>query len=1004
MTAAAVPWQPAGELPGLWSVFAGASHPSPLHEPVNLHATLPPPTDDFAPAVALRGLSHAQAEAAALACAELQRGPGRGFCLGDATGVGKGRIIAAIIAERTRRPADVALWVTTSATLHCDAARDLVAVAPDDEEGRRLASGESGGGAGGECRLLTYHDITAHAGLIADYISDGGRITLVFDEAHAASHRDSARANAVNRLQADFPDAAVVYSTATAASDVTRMRYMQRLGLWGPGSAMNCPTDAEFAATMTARGAAAQELLAIDMKRRGVYVSRSLATEHEHDGGPQLLRRALAPEESALYDASSERWHRWGCTDGYACRFWRTLITAFKVRHAVDRARHHLAAGRSVIVTMQTTGEAAEERRRVSGHEGGTLGAALLDAIPAANRAAASDELQRFAQRLPAEPMQRLRDELQQLGPLVELSGRKCTGGVSGRAAAVRAFQCGDAHIAIVTAAASLGISLHATGENGGAARQRAHILLELPWSPESFAQQCGRSCRAGQRTRPLYEVLVSDVPAETRFTSIVSSRLQSLGALTRGSRRTAYAGATALEAHSANVQLACAHTATRVLMCRAVHAAAARRFGPRYAAHAAAAHASGLAATTTRAIRAASTWSAGPAQTATLRQLRRQHDDLGTLMQYIWWGGGLAAAADDVLMAAAALLPTAESTGAMPAQRCFDPNGSTAVPSRWTPELHAQQPPPVRRLVTTLLLCEMRGRAHGAPPAAGRLVQLPRDVLLLIVAALVAANASPYDDDDSVMRAYEAMVGNLTAGPAQLAGTTSIKRLLNMTLTMPLQTQRVVHNTLALTTAQRRAKLAGGRHGARVGGARTLADYLLGVNADCMRLGVQCSPKVDGKQRLVARASYCGRPPDPREWSAEALCAVGRTRTGAPFAALRSGDTHELWYAGRVRPSAKAPGMHAAIAQTRYEEGGELRSVPRGQAGARMLREFVETHWAKAAASYVALMHRKAARLSRELEVTTERAMELWDSSLQQVLRCEEPRMTCLLLSVSRP
>lgn len=54
-------------------------------------------------------------------------------------------------------------------------------------------------------------------------------------------------------------------------------------------------------------------------------------------------------------------------------------------------------------------------------------------------------------------------------------------------------FQRGAKHVAIITDAASTGISLHSEKlrekESG---RMRVHVTLEMPWSPEKVLQQLG--------------------------------------------------------------------------------------------------------------------------------------------------------------------------------------------------------------------------------------------------------------------------------------------------------------------------------------------------------------------------------------------------------------------------------------------------------------------------------------------------------------------------------
>uniref|UniRef100_A0A9J7YMG3 Protein strawberry notch homolog 2 n=1 Tax=Cyprinus carpio carpio TaxID=630221 RepID=A0A9J7YMG3_CYPCA len=546
-------------------------------------------------------LSALQLEAIIYACQQheviLQNGQRAGFLIGDGAGVGKGRTVAGIILENFLKGRKRALWFSVSNDLKYDAERDLKDInAPDipvfalnkikygdtaTSEGVLFATysaliGESQAGGQHRTRLKQ----------ILDWCKPSFDGVIVFDECHKAKNATSTKmGKAVLDLQSKLPRARVVYASATGASEPKNMIYMSRLGIWGQGTPFKAFDD--FLHAIEKRGVGAMEIVAMDMKVSGMYIARQLS----FSGVSFRIEEITLDEQFKLvYNKAARLWAEalelftraadtlglasrkslWGQFWSSHQRFFKYLCIAAKVRRLVELAHTEMQHGKCIVIGLQSTGEA--RTREVLDENDGHLDRFVSAAESISDSAevilcvfsAKLEELKlrllgriaELGKELPLNTLDELIDRFGGPEKVSEMTGRKGRvvrrpdGSVRYETRAEQGmnidhvnirekerFMTGEKLIAIISEAASSGISLQADKRVQNR-RRRVHMTLELPWSADRAIQQFGRTHRSNQVTAPEYIFLISELAGERRFASIVAKRLESLGALTHGDRR----------------------------------------------------------------------------------------------------------------------------------------------------------------------------------------------------------------------------------------------------------------------------------------------------------------------------------------------------------------------------------------------------------------------------------------------------------------------------------
>lgn len=332
----------------------------------------------------------------------------QGFFLGDGTGAGKGREIASIILDQWLKGKRKHIWISETAPLLDDARRDWTALGGIGIDIQPLANWKPSEAIPLQEGILYTTYATLRSGTetitrlqqVLAWIGEDYDGVIAFDEAHAmggvaggendfGKTQGSLQGVTGVTLQNHVPEARVIYSSATGATDINNLAYAVRLGLWGPHTAF--ANRDQFISDIKAGGIAAMEVVARELKGAGLYVSRMLSYAGvEYD----ILEHKLTPDQIRDFDTYAEAWaaiHRnlehvlelANVTDsmtgktlnGQALaaarsrfesskqRFFGQLLLTYKLPSLFPAIEADMEKGMSAVVQLVSTAEAMLDRR-----------------------------------------------------------------------------------------------------------------------------------------------------------------------------------------------------------------------------------------------------------------------------------------------------------------------------------------------------------------------------------------------------------------------------------------------------------------------------------------------------------------------------------------------------------------------------------------------------------------------------------------------------------------
>ncbi|MBP3360307.1 MAG: strawberry notch family protein [Clostridia bacterium] len=334
----------------------------------------------------------------------LPDGKRKGFFIGDGTGIGKGRTAAGIILDNYNHGRKKSVWISMNESLMNDARRDVNALFGDDNNMLHQLKGEKG-----LEKSLAFDDGILYATYstlgkgvknkngknleaVINWLGEDFDGVIIFDESHNMKNSGLSEGKFGNvkasgmflmgmELQNRLPNARIVYSSATGATEVENLRYADRLGLWGEGTAFRDGND--FISKIKNGGVATMEVVASDMKAAGVYLSRNISYD---DVKYDRLTHKLTREQKKIYDECARAWqvvlsnidkalsatnqsksgqskkNAYGNFWSSQQRFFNSVISSMQVPSVIEDIEKQLEQGKSCVIQLTSTNEAAQKR------------------------------------------------------------------------------------------------------------------------------------------------------------------------------------------------------------------------------------------------------------------------------------------------------------------------------------------------------------------------------------------------------------------------------------------------------------------------------------------------------------------------------------------------------------------------------------------------------------------------------------------------------------------